>query len=72
MVETPLLFKFKLACWVLLFCFANLYSKNPIVSIEGLNDPHIIFFNNKAYVYASHNQSKDNKGLIINSIEFLK
>ena len=42
-----------------------LYAQNPIVPNVGLNDPHIRIFNDTAYVYASHDKSKDNKKFIM-------
>lgn len=33
------------------------FSKNPIISNKGINDPHIRIFNNKAYLSASHDNS---------------
>ena len=28
--------------------------KNPIISKQGVCDPHVHIFNNRAYLYASH------------------
>ncbi|WPR70102.1 family 43 glycosylhydrolase [Flavobacterium sp. NG2] len=49
---------------VFLISFAVL-GQNPIVANQGLNDPHIHIFDNKAYVYASHDTSIDNKGFLM-------
>jgi len=46
---------------VAFFAGTSLYAQNPIVPNVGLNDPHIRIFNDTAYVYASHDKSKDNK-----------
>lgn len=43
----------------------NIYSQNPIVANEGLNDPHVHIFNDTAYVYASHDKSVNNKDFIM-------
>ena len=37
------------------------HAANPIVPNRGLNDPHIHVFNDRAYVYASHDRSATNK-----------
>jgi arabinoxylan arabinofuranohydrolase len=34
---------------------------NPIIPMKGVCDPHIHIFNGKAYLYASHDDSIDNK-----------
>jgi beta-xylosidase len=41
------------------------YSQNPIVPNQGLNDPHIRIFNDTAYVYASHDKSINNKNFLM-------
>lgn len=41
------------------------FCQNPIVPNQGLNDPHIHIFNDKAYVYASHDKSPDNKTFVM-------
>ncbi|WP_298495958.1 family 43 glycosylhydrolase [uncultured Algibacter sp.] len=57
---------FKYAYTVFLFVFTSyFYAQNPIVSNQGLNDPHIHIFNDTAYVYASHDKSIDNKKFIM-------
>ena len=43
----------------------SLYSQNPIVPNQGLNDPHIHIFKDTAYVYASHDKSIDNKQFVM-------
>ncbi len=42
-----------------------LFAKNPIVPAVGLNDPHIHIFNDKAYVYATHDKSPENENFIM-------
>lgn len=54
---------FAFACLALIS--ANTLAKNPIVPNKGLNDPHVRIFNNKAYVYASHDKSIDNKAFVM-------
>lgn len=39
-----------------------LQSQNPIVPNRGVNDPHIHIYNNKAYLYATHDRSIENTG----------
>jgi len=41
------------------------FAKNPIVPAKGLNDPHIHIFNDKAYVYATHDKSAENERFIM-------
>lgn len=36
-------------------------AQNPIIPNKGANDPHIHIFNNKAYLYASHDKSIESK-----------
>lgn len=43
----------------------ELYSQNPIVPNQGLNDPHIHIFKDTAYVYASHDKAIDNKAFVM-------
>ena len=43
----------------------SVFAGNPIVPNVGLNDPHIHIFNDKAYVYATHDKSSDNEGFIM-------
>ena len=40
-------------------------AKNPIVPAMGLNDPHVHIFNDKAYVYATHDRSMENERFIM-------
>jgi arabinoxylan arabinofuranohydrolase len=40
-------------------------AQNPVVPNKGVNDPHIHIFNNKAYLYASHDREKTNKTFIM-------
>ncbi len=51
--------------YALFIVSATAASQNPIVANQGLNDPHIHIFENKAYVYASHDTSIENKGFIM-------
>lgn len=44
---------------------ALFFSLNPIVPNKGLNDPHFHIVNDTAYLYASHDKSIDNKGLVM-------
>ena len=48
------------------YCSGTIIAQNPIVSNQGLNDPHIHIFNDMAYVYASHDKSIDNDKFIMN------
>ena len=41
------------------------FAKNPIVPAMGLNDPHVHIFNDKAYVYATHDKSIENEKFIM-------
>lgn len=43
----------------------GLFAQNPIVANKGLNDPHIHIFNDTAYLYASHDKSKDNTRFVM-------
>jgi len=43
----------------------NLLAQNPIIPGKGVCDPHIKIFNNKAYLYATHDFSVDNKGFVM-------
>ncbi len=36
-------------------------AQNPIVPMQGVNDPHIHIFEGKAYLYATHDRSKESK-----------
>jgi arabinoxylan arabinofuranohydrolase len=49
----------------ILFIFSlfisHLYGQNPLIANKGVNDPHVKIFNNKAYLYASHDRSAENK-----------
>ncbi len=40
------------------------HAENPIVPDVGLNDPHVHIFNDKAYVYATHDKSIENENFI--------
>jgi len=66
MINNLLFSKYRMYLWFVLFSAITVFSQNPIVPNEGLNDPHIHIFNNKAYVYASHDLSKENKGFVMN------
>jgi arabinoxylan arabinofuranohydrolase len=46
-------------------CFTQAFAQNPVVPSKGVNDPHIHIFNNKAYLYASHDREKTNKTFIM-------
>ena len=37
-----------------------LIKNNPIIPMKGVCDPHIHIFNDRAYLYASHDMSPDN------------
>lgn len=50
---------------LMVFTSSVIKAQNPIVKNMGLNDPHIHIFNDTAYVYASHDKSKDNKTFIM-------
>lgn len=52
-------------CLLTLVGFSMGFSQNPIVPNKGLNDPHIHIFNDTAYVYASHDTSKENKKFVM-------
>jgi len=41
------------------------FAENPIVPAMGLNDPHVHIFNDKAYVYATHDKSSENEKFIM-------
>ncbi|MGB5943948.1 MAG: family 43 glycosylhydrolase [Leeuwenhoekiella sp.] len=51
----------------LLICCLGFYghAQNPIVPNVGLNDPHIHIFKDTAYVYASHDKSKNNEEFVM-------
>ncbi|TBN03694.1 carbohydrate-binding protein [Hyunsoonleella flava] len=51
--------------YLFLLSFNFFSAQNPIVPNQGLNDPHIHIFNDTAYVYASHDKSKENKKFIM-------
>ena len=57
----------KLSSIVLVACMlsALAHAENPIVPDVGLNDPHIHIFNDKAYVYATHDKSIENENFIM-------
>lgn len=38
---------------------------NPIISNQGVNDPHIRIFGDTAYLYASHDKSARNEGFVM-------
>ena len=44
---------------------ASVFAENPIVPAMGLNDPHVHIFNDKAYVYATHDKSSKNEKFIM-------
>jgi arabinoxylan arabinofuranohydrolase len=41
------------------------FAKNPVVPDVGLNDPHVHIFDNKAYIYATHDKSIKNERFIM-------
>lgn len=41
------------------------FAENPIVPAVGLNDPHVRIFNDKAYLYATHDKSIENESFIM-------
>ena len=43
----------------------SVFAENPIVPAMGLNDPHVHIFNDKAYVYATHDKSIENERFIM-------
>jgi len=43
----------------------SVFAENPIVPAVGLNDPHVHIFNDKAYVYATHDKSSENERFIM-------
>jgi arabinoxylan arabinofuranohydrolase len=49
---------------VILFWFCNIgiMANNPIITNESVCDPHIRIFNNKAYLFSSHDYSNTSKG----------
>jgi len=47
------------------FLSASAFAGNPIVPSVGLNDPHVHIFNDKAYVYATHDKSIENERFIM-------
>ena len=57
----------KLSSIVLVACMlsALAHAENPIVPDVGFNDPHIHIFNDKAYVYATHDKSIENENFIM-------
>lgn len=48
----------------ILDCIMGL-AKNPIIADKGVNDPHIHIFNNKAYLYATHDKSEKETGFVM-------
>ncbi len=48
-----------------IFLSSESFSQNPIIPNQGLNDPHIHIFEDRAYVYASHDKSIDNDKFIM-------
>lgn len=53
--------------FIMLFaCVSGLLSAaNPIVPNQGLNDPHIHIFGDRAYVFASHDRSATNQSFVM-------
>ncbi|MCV9386699.1 family 43 glycosylhydrolase [Reichenbachiella ulvae] len=54
-------------CYLTILLFTSLFAQaqNPIIPNQGINDPHIRVFNNKAYLSASHDTSIDNDKFIM-------
>ena len=52
--------QFVLACIIILQ--TALQAQNPIIPNRGVNDPHIHIYNNKAYLYATHDRSIESTG----------
>jgi len=56
----------KLRIQLVLVCIiilqTTLQAQNPIVPNRGVNDPHIHIYNNKAYLYATHDRSIESTG----------
>jgi len=50
---------------VALLMIDRAFAENPIVPNVGLNDPHVHIFNDKAYVYATHDKSMENERFIM-------
>ncbi|TRD12098.1 hypothetical protein FGU71_09670 [Erythrobacter insulae] len=40
-------------------------ARNPIIANQGVNDPHIHIFDDKAYLYASHDKSARNAAFVM-------
>ncbi len=57
--------KLSLAFLVAIALSTSAIAKNPIVPAMGLNDPHVHIFNDKAYVYATHDKSMENEKFIM-------
>jgi len=53
--------------WVCLFAMLTycVMAGNPIVPGIGLTDPHIVIYGNRAYLYATHDFSPDNKSFVM-------
>lgn len=49
--------RFSIILLSILSAMGNLTAQNPIVKNMGVNDPHIHIFNNRAYLYATHDRS---------------
>ena len=43
----------------------NKHSGNPILPGRGLCDPHVRIYNDRAYLYATHDKSPDNTGFVM-------
>lgn len=50
----------------LLVPMAALYAANPIVENKGLCDPHAVVFDERVYIFATHDFSAQNKGFVMN------
>ena len=44
---------------------ARALAGNPIVPGVGLTDPHAVIYGDRAYIYATHHSSADNKGFVM-------
>ena len=48
-------------CFALLVMGGNVMAANPIIPSQGVCDPHVRIFNNKAYVFSSHDFGKNER-----------
>jgi arabinoxylan arabinofuranohydrolase len=59
---------FKSCFTILILCLLqlNLFAQNPILPGKGVCDPQIRIYNNKAYLYATHDSAAKSKTFIMN------